>query len=83
MLPSQHGGVLADVGGDRTPKDVGRWPNRAEVPKVVEGGSCYFGSVRARALPGRRPRSLCGGFEWVRFWVERQHWSVDLRIWNR
>jgi hypothetical protein len=48
------------VGGDRTPKDVGRWPNRAEVSKVgecaVDRGTCYYSTVRARTLSG--PRSL-------------------------
>jgi hypothetical protein len=49
------------VGGDRTPKDVGRWPNRAVVSKVgecaVDRGTCYYSTVRARTLSG--PRSLC------------------------
>jgi hypothetical protein len=44
------------VAGDRTPKDVGRWPNRAEAPKVGEYARMF------RVDPVRAPDRETGFF---------------------
>ena len=43
------------VGGDRTPKDVGRWPNRAEVSKVGECAVTGGLVIIVLCEPGRYP----------------------------
>ena len=50
------GFILLDVAGDRTPKDVGRWPNRAEAPKVGEYARMF------RVDPVRAPDRETGFF---------------------